>query len=178
MIVVFLLLLLKLLVNSLFRSWTELMPVLSTGHLFHQSIREECWLVEESLCLDLFLGVWWSHLFLTRSYLVDCQVLTAVDSQTSVLLVNGQVFKTFAEDRVVQLLVVLDCFGSAKVLVDVPSLSLEALDFWGYGRLFTFIFFIWFLFETRFHNVVKAEIFTCSVHQLFKTRNKALRFLC
>ena len=88
MIVIFLLL--ELLVNSLLRSWTELMPVLSTGHLFHQSIREECWLIEEALGLDLLLGVRWSHLFLIRSNLMNCQILATIDGQTSVRrLVNG-----------------------------------------------------------------------------------------
>ena len=64
MIVVFLLL--KLFVNSLFRPWTELVPVLPTGNLFHQSVREECWLVKESLCLDFLLSgiVRRSHRFL------------------------------------------------------------------------------------------------------------------
>ena len=72
----------------------------------------------------------------------------------------------------------LDCFGRANVLVDVPSFSLEALDFRGYRRLLTIclIFFVWLLLEARVHNVAKAQTFTCSVHQLFKPGNDALRF--
>lgn len=78
------LLLLKLFIDFLLRSWTELMPVFTTGHLFHQSVGEHIWLVNESMRFDLFMFFRWNSLFLGRTDLVNAKVLATVDSQASV----------------------------------------------------------------------------------------------